>query len=177
MDRNDILSLLKDRGIYYEITLHEAVFDMAGSALLDLPHPRCVAKNLFVHDEGRRNWYLLCIKGDKRVDLKAFRRQEGIRALSFASAMELDDHLHLPAGSVTPLGLLNDETRSVVLYLDEDFREGEGIVGVHPNDNTATVWLHWRDLTDLLASQGCTIHVCHMPGEGVETTPETGDFT
>ena len=58
MDRNDILSLLKDRGIYYEITLHEAVFDMAGSALLDLPHPRCVAKNLFVHDEGRRNWYI-----------------------------------------------------------------------------------------------------------------------
>ena len=83
-----------------------------------------------------------------------------------ASAMELYGHLHLPAGSVTPLGLLNDETRSVVLYLDEDFREGEGIVGVHPNDNTATVWLHWRDLTDLLASQGCAIHMCHMPREG-----------
>ena len=108
----------------------------------------------------------MCIKGDKRVDLKAFRRQESTRALSFASAMELYGHLHLPAGSVTPLGLLNDETRSVVLYLDEDFREDEGIVGVHPNDNTATVWLHWRDLTDLLASQGCAIHMCHMPREG-----------
>ena len=177
MGRNDILSLLKDRGIYYAITLHEAVFDMAGSALLDLPQPRCVAKILFVHDEGRRNWYLLCIKGDKRVDLKAFRRQEGIRALPFASAMELDDHLHLPAASVTPLGRLNDATRTVVLHLDEDSREGEGIVGVHPNDNTAAVWLHWRGLVDLLASQGCTTHVCHMPREGGKTAPETGDLT
>lgn len=59
------------------------------------------------------------------------------------------------SGSVTPLGLLNDPDRSVQFYLDRDF-EGDRI-GVHPNDNTATVWLSTRDLLDLLREHGSPV--------------------
>lgn len=44
---------------------------------------------------------------------------------------------------MTPLGLLNDEERKVVLFLDADLVDG--IIGVHPNDNTATVWMRTAD--------------------------------
>jgi Ala-tRNA(Pro) deacylase len=63
--------------------------------------------------------------------------------------------LHLAPGSVTPLGLLNDPDRSVQFYLDRDFEGGR--IGVHPNDNTATVWLSTRDLLDLLREHGSPV--------------------
>ena len=53
---------------------------------------------------------------------------------------------------MTPLGLLNDETRSVHLYLDSQFIGNR--IGVHPNDNTATVWLLADDLMKLGQAHG-----------------------
>lgn len=44
-------------------------------------------------------------------------------------------------GAVTPLGVLNDEEHRVEVCLDRDFLAEPGKIGVHPNDNTATVWL------------------------------------
>ena len=70
------------------------------------------------------------VTGDKRVDLKEFRRRYGTRPLSFASAGDLGSIMGLEPGSVTPLGLLNDEERRVALFLDADL--AGGIIGVHP---------------------------------------------
>ena len=53
------------------------------------------------------------------------------------------------------VGLLNDPDRSVQFYLDRDFEGGR--IGVHPNDNTATVWLSTRDLLDLLREHGSPV--------------------
>lgn len=66
-----------------------------------------------------------------------------MRALSFASADDLGSIIGLEPGPVTPLGLLNVEERKVVLFLDADLVDG--IIGVHPNDNTATVWMRTAD--------------------------------
>ena len=67
--------------------------------------------------------------------------------------------LGLAAGSVTPLGVLNDEERKVTVFLDRDFFEESGLIGVHPNDNTATVWLKAEDLVRLIGEHGNRIHV------------------
>ena len=56
--------------------------------------------------------------------------------------------LALAPGSVTPLGLLNDAECRVQLFLDAEF-DGQ-IIGIHPNDNTATVWIPAADLVSLL---------------------------
>ena len=60
-------------------------------------------------------------------------------------------------GAVTPLGLLNDQEHKVTFWLDQSFLEGEGRIGVHPNDNTATVWLKTEDLLRLLRENGTKI--------------------
>ena len=42
---------------------------MAEMEQIELPYPKADAKNLFVRDDKKRNYYLLTIKGDKRVKL------------------------------------------------------------------------------------------------------------
>ena len=70
--------------------------------------------------------------------------------------------LHLTPGSVTPLGLLNDESRSVRFYLDEEFLLPPGRIGVHPNDNTATVWLQAEGLLRLLRAHGTAVELTRL---------------
>ena len=84
--------------------------------------------------------------------MKAFRKAQGLRNLSFASPHDLMAILHLTPGAVTPLGLLNDEARQVHLYVDADF-QGH-LKGVHHNDNTATVWHSANYLLSLIAAHG-----------------------
>ena len=153
MNRSDVLALLKSRVIPFELVEHKAVYNMADLAEIALPHPEADAKNLFVRDDKRQSFYLITVKGEKRVDLKAFRHAHGTRPLSFASDEELAALLALTPGSVTPLGLLNDETRRVALFIDEAL-EGDGLIAVHPSDNTATVWLKTADLITLLRERG-----------------------
>ena len=70
---------------------------------VELPYPEADAKNLFVRDDKRRNYYLITVKGDKRVDLKDFRRKHELRSLTFASAEELREIMKLYPGAVSPL--------------------------------------------------------------------------
>ena len=97
------------------------------------------------------------MKGDKRVNLKEFRKAHGLRNLSFASAEELMSIIKLIPGAVTPLGLLNDEDRKVTLYLDSAF--SDGLIGVHPNDNTATLWLRGLDLVKMIEDHGNIVNI------------------
>ena len=159
MNREETLTVLKQNGIEFELFEHLAIFNMDEAAEINLPWPEDEAKNLFVRDDKKRNYYLITVKGDKRVDLKQFRKKHGTRALSFASAEDLQAKLKLASGSVTPLGLLNDESRSVILYLDDAFLEGSAMIGVHPNDNTATIRLKTDDLIRLLNEHGTQVNL------------------
>ena len=91
-------------------------------------------------------------RANKRVDLKGFRRQHGLRALSFASTEELFSIMELTPGAVTPLGILNDTESRVHFYLDEEFIGNK--IGVQPNDNTATIWMQADDLMGLIQKHG-----------------------
>ena len=55
---------------------------------------------------------------------------------------------------MTPLGLLNDGERRVRWFVDGAFWEEPGLIGVHPNDNTATVLLRADDLLALIREHG-----------------------
>lgn len=154
MNKQQIYDYLQENSIWHEITEHKAVYNMAELAEVPCPYPEADAKNLFVRDDKKQNYYLITVKGEKRVNLKAFRKAQGTRNLSFASAEDLLKRLALIPGAVTPLGVLNDETRSVQVFLDQDFLQEPGLVGVHPNENTATVWLKTEDLIRIIREHG-----------------------
>lgn len=160
MTKNEIYEYLDSLCIEFKLFEHEAVFNMAELENIALPHPECEAKNLFIRDEKKRNYYLISVKGDKRVDLKEFRRQNNTKPLSFASEEDLKNILGLTPGSVTPLGLLCDEERKVHLFLDSDFLNG--IIGVHPNDNTATIYLKTEDLVKVIERHGNEVSIVSL---------------
>ena len=158
MKKEDIYKLLDEKDVWYEITEHEAVYNMEELASVDLPYPEADAKNVFVRDDKKQKYYLITVKGNKRVDLKRFKEDYNTRKLSFVSEVDLLDKLNLTAGSVTPFGLLNDKDCVVDFYIDKDFlKSDDSIIGVHPNDNTATVWIKTRDLLNIIKEHGNSI--------------------
>ena len=161
MNKKETLQYLDQLGIEYEIVEHQGVFNMSEMEEISLPHPEADAKNLFVRDDKKRKYYLLTVKGDKRVNLAEFRKQNDTRRLSFASPADLKEKLDLTPGSVTPLGLLNDQKHEVSFYLDEYFTD-QPRIAVHPNDNTATIWLNPQDLLAVVKKQGNPIKVVEM---------------
>ncbi len=159
MNKQQIYEFIKNKNIWYEITEHEAVFNMQGLSNIEIPYPDYIAKNIFVHDDKKRNYYLITIKGNKKVDLKVFRNNNKIRPLSFASEKDLAEIIKLKVGSVTPLGLLNDSELRVEFYIDQDFMNDKQIIGVHPNDNTATLWLKVDNLINIVKEHGNEVHI------------------
>ena len=125
-------------------------------------YPEYDAKNLFVRDDKKRNYYLITVRGNKRVDFKKIKNNNTTRPLSFASEEDLMSIMNLIAGSVTPLGLLNDNELKVIFYLDKDFLNGKQIIGVHPNDNTATLWLKVTDLIDIIKEHGNKVKIIEL---------------
>ena len=161
MNKQEIYDFLRSKGISYEVTEHGAVYTMEELSQIELPYPEADAKNLFVRDDKKQNYYLITVRGDKRVDLKKFRRDYGTRHLSFASAEELMEIMGLIPGAVTPLGVLNDDEGRVTLYIDSEFFNGD-LIGVHPNDNTATLWIKATDLKGLAEEHGTEVHVADI---------------
>lgn len=162
MNKDKIYELIKNKNIWYEITEHQAVFNMQELAQIKVPYPERDAKNLFIRDDKKRNYYLITVKGDKKVDLKEFRRNNNTRPLTFASSEDLMEILNLIPGAVTPLGVLNDKERKVIVFIDEFFKEEPSIIGIHPNDNTATIWLYTKDLIDIIKEHGNAVEIINI---------------
>ena len=160
MNKEGIYNYLEEHGINFEVDEHKAVYNMEELDEIELRYPGWDAKNLFVRDDKKRNFYLITVMGDKRVDLKLFRKSQELRPLSFASPEYLLEYLGLTPGAVTPLGLLNDQECRVHFFLDKDFLGH--IIGVHPNDNTATVWLRTEDLVHLLEEHGNSVTLVEL---------------
>ena len=162
MNKQEIYDFIKSKNIWYEVIEHKAVFNMDELSEIEMPYPEYDAKNLFVRDDKKNNYYLITIKGNKRIDLKEFKTKNNTGRLSFASEQDLMSIMNLIAGSVTPLGLLNDTELKVIFYLDKDFLKDKKIIGVHPNDNTATLWLKVTDLIDIIKEHGNQVNVMEL---------------
>ena len=162
MNKQEVYEFLKSKNIWFEIAEHKAVFNMNELSEIEVPYPEYDAKNLFVRDDKKRNYYLITVKGNKKVDLKTFSNNNNTRHLSFASSEDLMSILYLIPGSVTPLGLLNDKNLKVKFYLDKEFLENKKIIGVHPNENTATIYLKVEDLLNIIKKHGNKINIVEL---------------
>lgn len=154
MDKQQqVLDALQELNITYELVRHPAVYTIEEMDALTLPHKECVAKNLFLRDAKGKRHFLVVLEQSKTADLKHLRQALGSTPLSFASEERLMNHLSLTKGSVTPLGVLNDPEHAVEVVFDSDLI-GSTCIGVHPNDNTATVFLSYNDLCRVIERCG-----------------------
>lgn len=163
MDKQGVYDFLTERNIDFEPVEHGAVWTMEQLQDVEIPHKEADAKNLFLRDDKKNNYYLVTVRGNKRLDLKAFRKLHETRPLKFCGEDELKAKLDLYAGAVSPFGILNNVEKDVQFFMDEDFLKDDGLIGVHPNDNTATVFLKARDLQDILIEHGNVVVLSKIP--------------
>lgn len=160
MKKDDVLWLLDSQGIHYDLAEHGPVYTIEEIDALKLANADHIAKNLFIRDDKKRQYFLLTVQKDRRIDLKQLQARLGTRKLSFASEADLNSILALAKGEVTPLGVLNDQEHRVTVLLDAALRDG--LIGVHPNTNTATVWLQAGDLFRLIEQHGNMVQWIEM---------------
>ena len=148
-----IYDFLNEKGIKYDKLEHKVVYTMEEMDAAGITQKGTVCKNMFMRDYKGKNHFLLTVPEEKHVDLRALAEFIGSSKLSFGSAERLDKYLGLTQGSVSPLGLLNNEDKSVVMIFDRDL-VGNKEIGVHPNDNSATIWLDFADLKKIIEEHG-----------------------
>ena len=74
-------------------------------------------------------------------------KQIGSSRLSFAGAQYMEKYLDITPGSLSVLGLMNDQENHVRLLVDEDILKGE-FFGCHPCINTSSLRLKTSDLLE-----------------------------
>lgn len=154
--RQKVFEAMASMNIVYDVIEHPAVHTIEEMDKLNIDRKNEIVKNLFVRDDKKKRYFLIVLQKDKRIDLKEARKKLNCRPLSFASEEDLDKYMKLCKGSVTPFGVLNDTDCKVEVILDKDILLFKNI-GVHPNDNTATVWLCPQDLEVIIKNHGNNI--------------------
>lgn len=138
---NEVLKLLKNLNIEYNIIEHDPVYTVEEAEHIENMIDGIGCKNLFLKD--KKSYYLYILKEDKKADLKELRSKLNIGRLTFAREKELNDKLKLKRGSVTPMGIINDNS-SIILLIDKQLKNNT--ILVHPNINTATISIRYDDL-------------------------------
>ena len=156
--KQEIKAFLEEKGIPFEWVEHKAVYTIEEMQELGLEDMEDIAKNLFLRDQKGKRHFLIVIRADKQANLKELGERLGIGKLSFASEERLEKYMKLKKGAVTPLGVLNDENCAVEVFLDEDFLKMKKI-GVHPNENTASVYLATEDLLRIIREHGNPLEI------------------
>ena len=160
-NRQKVYAYLDNLGISYKVSEHPAVYTIEEMEKLDLDKLGGIVKNLFLRDNNGKRHFLVLMRQDKKVDLKGLQGKIDSKALKFASADRLEKYLGLEKGAVSPLGIINDQDRAVEVIIDNDLKKFD-LLGVHPNDNTATVWLSFPDLEKVLRDHGNLILFLEM---------------
>ena len=150
--QQDVYDKLDELQIPFERVEHAAVYTIEDMQALDFPPGATIAKNLFLRDAKGKRHFLVVAAADAKIDLSALGAKLGTK-LSFASDERLGKYLGLAKGAVSPFGLLHDAGHNVEFYLDEKLRPCQE-VGVHPNDNTATVFVACAGLVKFAEATG-----------------------
>ena len=151
--RKKVLDRLNELYIDYRLIEHPPVYTIEEMDCLDIENKNEIVKNLFLRDDKKKRHLLIILSKDKQVNLKDLSMKTNSRPLSFASETSLIEFLGLRKGSVTPFGILNDEQRHVEVIFDQSLLSYQHI-GVHPNENTATVFISLADLESVISKHG-----------------------
>ena len=138
----DVLNLLNIKYTRYE---HKAIYTVNEGKELEISIQGKMCKNLFLKNSKGDINYLVILDEDKNINLKLLAKQIGSTRLSFAAEEKLFEKLKLTPGSVTPLGILKNEDRDVIVLVDKELANEEK-VNFHPNTNTATIGISYDDL-------------------------------
>lgn len=149
----EVLTLLDEKNIKYELVEHEEVHTIDDMEKLGLLDKGYVCKNLFLRNANGKMHFVLSCHHQKEVNVQEVAKKIGSTRLSFGSEERLDKYLKLKNGYVSPFGVINDESKSVIFIFDKEI-QNESKVGFHPNTNKATIYLSFKDVKKIIEDHG-----------------------
>ncbi|MGO3652362.1 YbaK/EbsC family protein [Vagococcus sp.] len=138
--------LIKELDLEYKAYEHPPI-----TSVREMPYEfdSPLVKNLVLKAKKGKKIYLVILPREKQADLKKIAEVLDEKRLSFLSEESLLDILKVPAGTVTPFALPNDKEHQLTVVLDRDIDQ-EDTVGFHPNVNTATLIIPFKELLRML---------------------------
>ena len=104
--RREVLSLLDDNGIPYELHEHERAFTIDDCLRMPFLGPDVtMCKNILLCNRQKTRFYLMLLRPHTPFRTAVVSKALGVSRLSFAPEDALEGRLHLTSGSVSPLGL------------------------------------------------------------------------
>ena len=154
-EKEKVLGFLDRHGIKYELYNHPALptIELAQEHWKNIDAQHC--KNLFFRNHKGNRHYLVILDFMQPLAIHDLEKRLKQGKISFASEKRMDKYLGIKAGSVSVFGLINDLGNHIHLFLDQNLKSSEKI-SFHPNDNTSTVVISFRDFERFLEISGNT---------------------
>ena len=153
---------LDELGIEFDVVEHLPALttEQADSYIEGLKGVR--TKTMFLTNKKKTQYYLLIMDDQKLLDMDDFKEQVGANRIRMASLDSLAEKMNLPAGTVSPFGLLNNEEKDILVYFDKDIIS-EDAMTFHPNTNEKTIFIKTQDLFRFLESIDFNYEILSLP--------------
>ena len=116
---------------------------------------------MFLTNKKKTAYYLLIMDDQKRLDMDLLKELIGANRIRMASSESLFEKMNLPAGVVSPFGLLNNAEKDIHVYFDKEIMS-EKRMSFHPNTNEKTLFLDTVDLLRFLEAIGYESHIIEL---------------
>lgn len=156
-----VANKLHELGITFDVVEHPPAFttEQADSYIEGMEGVR--TKSMFLTNKKKTQYYLLIMDDKKSLDMDDFKVQVGANRIRMASLDSLAEKMNLPAGTVSPFGLLNNEEKDIQVYFDKEII-GEERMSFHPNTNEKTIFVSTTDLFKFLEDLGYSYQVLEL---------------
>lgn len=152
---------LKELEIDFKIVDHPPAFTTEEADKYIEGHDGVRTKSMFLTDRKKKNFYLVILDDYKRLDMDLFKDIVGEKKIKMASENSLMEKMKLPAGTVSPFGLLNNEDHDIKFFMDKEIADEE-IMTFHPNTNEKTLFLKTKDLYKYLDNIGYEVNIIEL---------------
>jgi len=153
--QKELYDLLEKLYIKFEYHEHPPVATIEDAKIhwKNLNSGRC--KNIFFRNHKGDRHYLVILEHMRQLNIRDLEKRLKQGKLTFASDQRLKKYLGVEPGSVSPFGLINDESHHVHVFIDEKLNESDRL-SFHPNINTASLVISKTDFLKFLNYLGNT---------------------
>ena len=157
MKKSDLLDILREKNIDFQVHEHKPLYTVEDSEKLRGKIDGSHTKNLFLKNK-KNEFFLFTCNERAKIDLKQFSKSIDAKNLSFANENYLEKYLGIKPGSVSPYALLNDKKNNVSFYLDENLEKSEKI-NFHPLINDTTITMKTPDFINFILENKKRINI------------------
>ena len=156
-----VANKLQELGITFDVVEHPPAFttEQADGYIEGMEGVR--TKSMFLTNRKKTQYYLLIMDDKKRLDMDDFKVKVGADRIRMASLASLAEKMNLPAGTVSPFGLINNEEKDIHVYFDKEIIDEERMT-FHPNTNEKTIFVSTTDLFKFLHDLGYSYQVLEL---------------